>query len=77
MEKSAKKTKKGIVISDKMDKTVVVTVNTLKTHEKYHKKYISTKKYKVHDEENVFKKGDKIEFVECAPISKDKSHKTL
>jgi small subunit ribosomal protein S17 len=67
-------TKKGIVVSDKMDKTIVVAVQTLKTHAKYLKKYKSTKKYKVHDEENKCKKGDKVEFSQCKPISKDKSH---
>lgn len=66
--------KKGVVVSDVMDKTIVVAVETLKTHPKYLKKYRSTKKYKVHDQENKFKKGDKVEFVQCKPISKDKSH---
>ena len=66
--------KKGIVVSDKMDKTIVVAVQTLKTHPKYLKKYRSTVKYKVHDSENKFKKGDKVEFTQCRPISKDKSH---
>jgi len=77
MEKGIKKIKKGVVVSDSMDKTIVVAINTLKTHPKYLKKYISTKKYKVHDGENKFKKGDKVEFTECSPISKDKSHKVL
>ncbi len=66
--------KKGIVVSDKMDKTIVVAVGSLKTHPKYLKKYKSTKKYKVHDEENKFKKGDQVEFTQCRPLSKDKSH---
>lgn len=72
MKKIAKK--KGIVVSDKMDKTIVVAVRSLKTHPKYLKKYRSTKKYKVHDKENKFKKGDAVEFMQCKPISKDKSH---
>lgn len=66
--------KKGVVVSDKMDKTIVVAVQSLKTHPKYHKKYKSTVKYKVHDAENKFKKGDKVEFSQCRPLSKDKSH---
>jgi small subunit ribosomal protein S17 len=66
--------KKGIVTSDKMNKTIVVAVDTLKTHPKYLKKYKSTKKYKVHDEENKYKVGDVVEFVQCKPMSKDKSH---
>jgi small subunit ribosomal protein S17 len=72
MKKISKK--KGVVVSDKMDKTIVVAIQSLKTHPKYLKKYLSTKKYKVHDAENKFKKGDTVEFVQCRPISKDKSH---
>lgn len=72
MAKIAKK--KGIVVSDKMDKTIVVAVESLKTHPKYLKKYRSTKKYKVHDSENKYKKGDKVEFTQTKPISKDKNH---
>lgn len=77
MEKAVKKIakRKGTVVSDAMDKTIVVAVETLKTHPKYQKKYRSTKKYKVHDEENKYKKGDVVEFVQCRPISKDKRFK--
>lgn len=66
--------KKGTVVSDKMDKTIVVALTTLKTHPKYRKKYKSTKKYKVHDEENRYKVGDTVEFVPSKPISKDKKY---
>jgi small subunit ribosomal protein S17 len=66
----AKKT--GVVVSDKMDKTVVVKVERLKTHPKYKKKYIVSKRYKAHDEKNEFKEGDKVMLVESKPISKDK-----
>lgn len=66
--------KKGVVVSDKMDKTVVIAVQTLKTHSKYRKKYRSTKKYKAHDEENKYKIGDVIEIIPCKPMSKDKSY---
>jgi small subunit ribosomal protein S17 len=76
MDKKAT-TKKGRVISDKMDKTVVVAVESFKTHPKYIKKYRSTKKYKIHDPENKAKVGDVIEFVECKPISKDKKFKIV
>jgi small subunit ribosomal protein S17 len=75
MAKSA--TKKGKVVSDKMDKTIVVAVETLKTHPKYKKKYRSTKNYKVHDGENKYKVGDVVEFEQCRPLSKDKSHKVI
>lgn len=67
-------TKKGKVVSDSMNKTIVVAVETLKTHPKYLKKYRSTKKYKVHDEENNHKVGDVVQFVQCRPLSKDKNH---
>lgn len=59
-------------MSDKMDKTIVVAINTLKTHPKYKKKYLATKKFKVHDPGNKYKVGDMVEFVECKPISKEK-----
>jgi small subunit ribosomal protein S17 len=65
---------RGIVVSDAMDKTIVVAVETLKTHPKYLKKYRSTKKYKVHDEKNAFGKGAVVSFQECRPMSKDKRH---
>lgn len=74
-EKMKKATKfKGLVVSDAMDKTIVVAVETLKTHPKYLKKYRSTKKYKVHDAQNAHKKGDTVMFQECRPMSKDKHH---
>jgi small subunit ribosomal protein S17 len=69
--------KKGKVVSDKMDKTIVVAVYTLKNHPKYLKKYRVTKKYKVHDPENKFKIGDEVEFVQCRPISKNKRFKIV
>ncbi len=72
-----KKLRYGIVVSDKMDKTVVVVVETLKKHPRY-KKYIKrTKKYKVHDEKNECRVGDTISFVETRPISKDKCWKLV
>ncbi len=67
-------TKTGKVVSDSMDKTLVVAVESLKTHPKYLKKYRSTKKYKVHDSENKYKVGDVVKFVQCRPLSKDKNH---
>ena len=67
--------KKGVIVSDSMDKTVVVAVKNLKTHSKYKKQYISTKKYKAHDEKNKYKVGEIVEIVSCKPISKDKNFK--
>ena len=64
--------KVGIVVSDKMDKTVVVEIVTLKTYPIYNKKYKSSKRYKAHDEENKSKVGDKVTIVECKPMSRDK-----
>ena len=76
--KNKKVTKKnGIVVAVNMNKTVVVAVETLKTHSKYKKKYISTRKYKVHDEENKCKVGDEIEMVPVKPISKEKFYKVI
>ena len=69
--------KKGIVVSDKMQKTIIVAVDTLKTHPKYKKKYKITRRHKVHDEENRYKTGETVEIVPCRPISKDKSYKVV
>lgn len=66
------RTLKGVVISDKMDKTVIVAVDRLKLHSKYKKRYKVTKKYKVHDEKNEFHIGDKVVITGCRPLSKDK-----
>ncbi len=63
----------GVVVSDKSDKTIVVKVESVKVHPKYRKRYTVSRKYKVHDEKNEFKTGDKVTFVECRPLSRDKS----
>ena len=67
----------GIVISDKMDKTIVVKVNRTKVHPKYKKRYTISDNYKVHDAKNEFKVGDKVNFVECRPLSKDKRWRVI
>ena len=72
MIKPIKRTFKGIVVSDKMDKTVVVRVDRVKLHPKYQKRYKVSKRYKVHDEKNECKSGDKVLFSECRPLSKEK-----
>ncbi len=70
--KPHKKKLTGTVVSDKMDKTIVVAVETKVLHPLY-KKYIkSKKKYKAHDEENKCKTGDFVEITECRPLSKEK-----
>ncbi len=63
----------GNVTSDKMDKTIVVTVTNLVKHPLYKKYVKKIKKYKVHDEHNSAKIGDKVLFIETRPLSKDKS----
>ena len=63
---------KGVVVSDKMDKTVVVSVTRFVKHPKYHKYLKITKKFKAHDEENASKVGEKVSIKETRPISKDK-----
>jgi len=68
---------KGVVVSDKMDKTIVVSVSRFVKHPKYGKFYSINKKYKAHDEENKYKTGDKVEIIETRPISKDKRFKVL
>jgi small subunit ribosomal protein S17 len=62
----------GVVVSDKGDKTIVVKVETVKIHPKYKKRYTVSRKYKVHDEKNEYRTGDKVSFVECRPLSRDK-----
>jgi small subunit ribosomal protein S17 len=71
------KSLKGVVVSDKMSKTIVVSVSRFVKHPLYGKFYKVSKKYKVHDEENKFKIGDKVEIIETRPISKDKKFKVV
>ena len=73
VNKSGKREFVGVVVSDKMNKTIVVEVRTKKLHKLY-KKYVSTsKKYKAHDEENTANIGDTVRIIECRPISKEKT----
>lgn len=60
----------GTVISNKMDKTIVVSVDTYKSHPKYHKKYKVTKKFYAHDEQNACQIGDVVTISESRPLSK-------
>ncbi len=62
----------GLVLSNKMQKTVVVRVDRLKLHPKYKKRYVISKKFKVHDEKGEVKVGDKVMIEEMRPLSKDK-----
>ncbi len=67
------KTLKGVVVSDKMDKTIVVSVTRYVKNPKYLKYQKISKKYKAHDENNTHKIGDTVEIVETRPLSKDKT----
>lgn len=67
----------GVVMGDKMDKTITVEVESVKIHPKYKKRYKVSKKFKVHDEKNQYKAGDKVEFMECRPLSKDKRWRVI
>ena len=69
------KTFYGTVSSNAADKTIVVTVNSNKTHPLYHKQYTVSKKFAAHDETNQAQVGDKVFIVETRPISKNKRYK--
>ena len=70
--KSGKKEFVGIVQSNKMNKTIVVSVETTTLHRVYKKYVVRSKKLKAHDEKNEAKIGDRVRVVECRPISKEK-----
>ena len=76
-KKVMKRLFEGEVVSDAEKKTVRVLVKTTKMHAKYQKQYVTSKKYAVHDEKNVAKKGDWIRFEECRPLSKSKKWRLL
>ncbi len=62
----------GVVVSTKMSKTAVVKVDTIKVHKIYKKRYVVSRKYKAHDENNIYKVGDKVIIRQVKPMSKDK-----
>lgn len=70
--KGAKRSFVGIVTSDKMDKTIVVSIDTKKMDRLYKKYVVRTKKCKAHDEKNDAHIGDTVRIVECRPLSKNK-----
>ena len=72
-EKTTGKKLQGVVVSDKMMKTVTVLVNRFVKHPKYGKFMNISKKYKAHDENNTYKEGDQVVIQECRPLSKDKT----
>ena len=71
-ERNVRKVRVGKVVSDKMDKTVVVTVERKVPHALYNKPMVSTKRFKAHDENNECQIGDTVKIVETRPLSKDK-----
>jgi small subunit ribosomal protein S17 len=68
----ATKERVGVVASDKMNKTVVVTVESRSPHGKYGKIVVRTKRYKAHDEENLAREGDRVRIQETRPLSRTK-----
>lgn len=81
MESNTTSTKKqqitGTVVSDKMDKTIVVLAQVRKRHSKYHKSYTLTTRYQAHDEANEYKVGDKVIIEAIRPLSKNKKFKVI
>ena len=72
IERNARKSRTGLVVSDKMEKTVVVAIERRVPHPVYGKMVTRTKRLKAHDEENSAKVGDTVRIVETRPLSKDK-----
>ncbi|MEA5074672.1 MAG: 30S ribosomal protein S17 [Eubacterium aggregans] len=72
MERNERKTRIGTVVSDKMDKTIVVAVETFVKHPIYSKRVKNTVKFKAHDELNQCGIGDKVKIMETRPLSKNK-----
>ena len=71
-ERGRRKTRTGIVVSDKMDKTIVVATETVKAHPLYRKRIKRTTKFKAHDENNDCRIGDTVLIMETRPLSKHK-----
>lgn len=72
MERNKRKERVGVVVSDKMDKTIVVEVENVKVHSLYNKRMKRHKKFKAHDENNECKVGDRVKIMETKPYSKTK-----
>ena len=71
VERNDRRTRTGVVVSNKMDKTITVAVESDKRHPLYGKVYKTTKKFKAHDEKNECNIGDIVEIMETRPLSKD------
>ena len=77
MERNQRKAYQGRVVSDKMDKTITVVVETKRNHPVYGKRINYSKKYKAHDENNTAKTGDIVRIMETRPLSKDKRFRLI
>ena len=71
-KRNERKVREGIVVSDKMDKTVVVLEETMRLHKIYKKRVKTSKRYKANDENNECGVGDRVRIMETRPLSKDK-----
>lgn len=76
-QKTIQRTLTGTVVSDKMEKTIVVRVDRTVVHPKYGKRYVRSKKYHVHDEAKTHHVGDVVTFQACRPYSKTKRWRVL
>lgn len=77
MERNSRKVFTGTVVSDKMEKTIVVSVDTFGVHKLYKKRVKKSTKFHVHDENNTAKVGDVVKFMETRPLSKTKKYVLL
>jgi small subunit ribosomal protein S17 len=77
LQRGIRKTRQGVVVSDKMDKTIVVQVNTLKSHPLYGRTMKRSTRFQAHDESGEAGIGDTVEIMECRPISKNKNWRLL
>ncbi|ACV61248.1 ribosomal protein S17 [Desulfofarcimen acetoxidans DSM 771] len=76
-ERNNRKIRVGRVVSNKMDKTVVVSVETITPHKLYNKTIRTSKKFKAHDEENSCRTGDTVRIMETRPLSKEKRWRVI
>jgi len=77
LQRGIRKTRQGIVVSDKMDKTIVVQVITLKSHPLYGRTMKRSTRFQAHDENGEAGIGDTVDIMECRPVSKNKNWRLL
>lgn len=76
-QRKQRRTRVGVVVSDKMDKTVVVAIDRMVRHELYGRRVRETVKFQAHDENNECKTGDRVRVMETRPLSKDKNWRVI